>query len=72
MRASYATRRYRPRPYPGRLLVVEGAACRAADWRPLARGPFDVARVECEDHVRFMDPGNHEAIARILDAAMGS
>lgn len=70
VRASFATRRYRPRPYPGRLLVVEGAACRAADWCPLAFGPFEVRRIECDDHARFMDPRNHEAIARILDAMM--
>jgi thioesterase domain-containing protein len=72
-----AAREYRPRPYPGRVLLVRAAdgdrlagAGPTAGWGELARGGVEVVEVP-GDHWTLVEPPHVALLARELERRLG-
>jgi acetoacetyl-CoA synthetase len=67
--ADEAARRYRPRPYAGRVMIVEGERGCASLWRRLVTQPPEVHRLPC-DHASLLREPHVRDVAALLRTAI--
>ena len=61
-----STRNYQPRPYSGKLLLIESSLENREAWEDLAHGQLLVHKMDCEHSVLLRLP-HVEEVARLID-----